>query len=114
MPCKELVRTLENTPTLYRPCTASFDTGSRKTGRLSILRTNRRGCLGVILVDAEIRCRGAEASIYALDLRQPQSSENERLAGRVIWIAEKPGQHKSVFTCISVNSLRIIAFLRRC
>src|SRR5690348_3347515 len=45
MPCKEPVRTLENTPMLYRPCTASFDAGSRKTGRLSILRTNRRDVL---------------------------------------------------------------------
>jgi len=26
---------LENTPMLYRPCTASFDTGSRKTGCVS-------------------------------------------------------------------------------
>src|SRR5437660_4094103 len=33
MPCKEPMRTLENTPMLYRPCTASVDTGSLKTGR---------------------------------------------------------------------------------
>src|SRR5258708_21580170 len=34
MPCKEPVRTLENTPMLYRPCSASFDTGSGETGRV--------------------------------------------------------------------------------
>src|SRR5579864_5378055 len=45
MPCKEPVRTRENTPMLYRPCTASFAMGSRKTGRLSILRTSRRDVL---------------------------------------------------------------------
>src|SRR5260370_32575920 len=46
MPCKEPVRTLENTLMLYRPCTASFGTGSRKTGGdLSILRTNRKDVL---------------------------------------------------------------------
>jgi len=46
MPCKEPVRTLENTLILYGACNASFWHGKpEKLGDLSILRTNRKDVL---------------------------------------------------------------------
>jgi hypothetical protein len=49
MPCKEPVRTLENTPMLYRPCTASFGTGSPEMWEIVDLENESQGCFGAVL-----------------------------------------------------------------